>query len=167
MGYLSKISKIVNKWVEVLATVLGMTMIGVMLLAIFMRYILHLSPIWAAELTQFLFIWTMFLGITVLARKEKHICIEIFRERGTPLMKQLSDLVSRGVILVFSVFILIEGSSLAWISMSQVSLDMRFPMGIVYIVIPLSGALMILHVVTLLVEDIMAAKINSRNEVKA
>ena len=50
--------------------------------------------------------------------------------------------------------------------MGQVSLDMRFPMGIVYAVIPLSGALMTLHVLALFVEDAMAAKLNHRDEVR-
>ncbi|MGI6034449.1 MAG: TRAP transporter small permease [Limnochordia bacterium] len=166
MECLSKVSRRINSLVEVLTTVLGMTMIGVMLLAIILRYVLHLSPIWTAELTRFLFVWTMLLGVTVLARKENHVCIEIFRERGTPLMKIIFSLVSRGVTLVFSIFILLEGFSLARISMGQVSLDMRFPMGIVYAVIPLSGALMTLHVLALVAEDAMAAKLNHRDEVR-
>ena len=80
-------------------------MIGVMLLAIILRYVLHLSPIWTAELARFLFVWTMLWALPSWLERENRI--EIFREQGTPLMKIIFSLVSRGSPLL-SIFILEE-----------------------------------------------------------
>lgn len=153
MNHLVKIDEKLNKIIEVILVILTIIMVVAMSSNIFLRYVMHRSPIWASELTTFLFVWIVFLGVSILSKREEHIAFEFIFNSRHKSVRTFAKISMRLVTLIIAYLFITQGYKLAVMSMEQVSLDMRFPMGIVYLVIPICGVLMGIHIVANFIRD--------------
>ena len=102
---------------------------------VFMRYVMGSSLSWSEELSRYMFIWLIYLGISYGAKVMRHIKIDaglyMFPKSLRPKIVILGD----AVFLVFSVTVVIYSSKLVerQMMLDQTSPAMGIPMWFVYL----------------------------------
>lgn len=134
---------------------------------IIMRSIFNSSLTWSEELTRYIFIWQIWLGVSIAERENAHIKLEITNSLiKSETVKEVLDIVASIVWLAFCGFLFVFGCQLVaqMYARGNVSSAMRLPMYIVYIVLPVSSAVLSLRLLARLVEDVKKL-INKNKEV--
>ncbi len=103
------------------------------------------SPIpWADEFSRYAFIWLVFMGAVICTKHKKHICIDAvvaFLPRRTQLfLHLLADVASLALMLIMIHYGWILASSA-----TQPTSTLDVPTYFVYMVVPLSALLILLH----------------------
>lgn len=112
------------------------------------RYLLAQPSSWTEELARFLLIWVSLLGTAYLTGRQEHIAIDLLSERIDAAARQRVFRFVQVSILVFAVVVLVLGGlNLITITLSlgQSSPALGIPLGYVYLVVPLSGILIVLY----------------------
>lgn len=116
------------------------------------RYVFNMPLGWSEEMARFSFVWVSFLGASALMQVREHINVTVFLERF-PAWLRAACLFTAGLgALVCIYFFLAGGVALTVNEWRQLAPATELPMGWVYLVIPLSSALMGLWVLIQTVE---------------
>src|SRR5882672_2761532 len=86
--------RILGYIMEVPAALLVLAEIGVLLMGVASRYLLHTPIIWADELASLLFLWLAMLGAAVAFRRGGHMRMTALVDIASPRMRSLLDLVA-------------------------------------------------------------------------
>lgn len=124
---------------------------------IIMRSLFNSSLTWSEELTRYIFIWQIWLGVSIAQKEKQHIKVELlFSFIKNEKFKDVVDIVATLILIAFNIFLIINGSELVgqMIARHNLSGAMRLPMYIVYIVLPLSAGILCLRLVGQIVGDI-------------
>lgn len=110
------------------------------------RYFFN-SPIqWAEELARYSFIWVVFMGAVVCTKRKRHIAIDILLQvlptRSAAWARLLVDCCTLGIAGV----IVYYGWKLT-VAATQITATLQVPHYVIYVVVPASAALIILHTV--------------------
>lgn len=135
--------------------ILGRTLVLIMsvmvinvLWQVFTRYVTGDPSAFTDELARYLMIWIGVLGAAYVSGRNLHVAIDILPSRANPkTRKKLKILVTVLVVLfVFFAFV-IGGSRLVYISyiLGQQSPALRIPLAAVYIILPISGLLIMYY----------------------
>lgn len=109
---------------------------------------------WTEELAGFQLGWLALLGAVYAYRCREHLGFELFYRRMTPAGRRATDVLGAAAVLAFSLVILVFGGLrlvTLTLQLGQTTAALQWPMGAVYAVIPVSGALMALFAVDALV----------------
>jgi TRAP-type C4-dicarboxylate transport system permease small subunit len=115
---------------------------------VFVRYVLQ-KPLflWSEELSRFILIWMVFLGIGVGVKNDAHFAMDIlpsFLGRRWGSVVRLFNDVCMGAILVL---LILAGLRFSWFGFFQNSPNMEILMIWVFSSIPLGGALALVYLV--------------------
>ncbi len=126
-------------------TVMTIALFVIVGFSVFTRYCLNSSLGWSDELSRFLFIWITFLGAAYAYGVNEHIGLDFVVNRiGSPrkqvLVRLLGELVIGVVLFVITRF----GFNVA-LSATNRSPAMGIPMTWIYMVVPGSGAIMMVQ----------------------
>ena len=111
---------------------------------VFSRYVLNAPSSYTDELAGFLLIWVGVVGAAYVAANREHLAIDLLLQRSSPERKFKLELIIGVCIILFSFFVLIIGGS--WLAYTRFYLSVKssalgMPLGVVYLVLPLSGIL--------------------------
>ncbi len=112
------------------------------------RFILQDPSSFTEELAGFLLIWIGLLGASYAIYTKAHLGIDILARKIDVNARKKLDVVIYSIVILFSFFILVVGG---WrlvnitFTLNQISPSMGLPMGYVYIVLPLTGVLIIYY----------------------
>ena len=123
---------------------------------IIMRSVFNSSLTWSEELTRYIFIWQIWLGVSIAQKEKQHIKVELlFSFIKNEKFKDVVDIIATLIMIAFNVFLVIKGSELVgqMIVRNNLSGAMRLPMYIVYLVLPLSAGILSLRLAGQLVSD--------------
>jgi TRAP-type C4-dicarboxylate transport system permease small subunit len=112
---------------------------------VFTRFIMRDPSSITEELAGFLLIWIGLLGASYALYTRAHLGIDILTARLEGIQRYLVGLLVNGVVLLFALFVLVIGGSRLvnlTFTLSQISPAMGIPMGYVYLVLPITGILM-------------------------
>lgn len=109
------------------------------------------------ELPRFLLIWVTFLGAAVVFREAGHLGVEFFVNLLPKKIKYYAMILSNIFNTLFILLLVFVGGKIAMLTMVQRSIQMRVPVGLVYMVIPISGVIMLLVLIERLI-DLYQAK---------
>ncbi|MDN5300907.1 MAG: C4-dicarboxylate transporter, DctQ subunit [Thermoanaerobacteraceae bacterium] len=105
----------------------------------FLRYIFHVSFSWGDELSRYINMWIVFIGVSAGVREGAHIGISAFvdfcfKGKAKNYVSIISDIIS----IVFCILISYYGYQLTikQFQMKQMSPALGWPIGIVYASIP-------------------------------
>ena len=115
---------------------------------IIMRSVFNSSLTWSEELTRYIFIWQIWLGVSIAQKEKQHIKVELlFSFIKNEKFKDVVDIIATLIMIAFNVFLVIKGSELVgqMIVRHNLSGAMRLPMYIVYLVLPLSAGILSLR----------------------
>ena len=139
----------VNTVLQKLEILLGSVALGVLFLVMTvnagMRYLFDSGLNWSDEFNGFLFVWFGFLAAAYAMSTDSHL-------RITAIMDMLPKTVQYAVNMVMDVimivmFALYMQPLFSLMDTLPISNVMRWPMGYVYIILPLSFGLMCVHIV--------------------
>jgi TRAP-type C4-dicarboxylate transport system permease small subunit len=115
---------------------------------VFSRYLLGAPSSFTDELARYLMIWVGILGAAYVSGRNKHVSIYVLPSRLSAKTQKKLRLIVRVLIILFCLFALvIGGSRLVYVTyvLEQYSPALQMPLSAVYIIIPISGMLIIYY----------------------
>lgn len=113
---------------------------------VFSRYVIGAPSSFTDELARYLMIWIGILGAAYVSGRNKHVAIDVLPSRLSAKTQKKLSLIVRILIILFCLFALvIGGSRLVYVTyvLDQYSPALQVPLAAVYMVIPISGLLII------------------------
>ncbi len=112
------------------------------------RYILVNPSSFTTELAGYLMIWVGILGAAYVAGKNEHLAIDLLLQKSSPRRRKRLLILINLLIISFSVSVMVVGGS--WLVYTRFLLDVRsadlqLPLGYVYLVVPVSGLLILYY----------------------
>ena len=106
------------------------------------RYFFDASLTWAAELTTYFFLWSIFFGAAYCFKQDAHISIDILLKKVSPMTAKVLMLISHSITFVFLAAISYYGYEYLLLvhELDETSIDLGIPMWVIYLVIPVSFA---------------------------
>ena len=140
----SGVDKIVEWSLVLIFTVMTLNVLW----QVFTRFVMGSPSSYTEELARYLLMWLGLLGAGYGVGKKLHLAIDLLpmKLKGRP--RVILEIVIQACILLFAfVVVLIGGANLVGITLSlhQISAALQVKLGYVYLVLPLSGALMMFY----------------------
>jgi TRAP-type C4-dicarboxylate transport system permease small subunit len=86
-----------------------LSMLGVVTLQIFYRYVLDTPLVWTEELARTVFIWIVFLGGAYAAMDSAHLKLDLWGGKGPQWFVKLNRIVGAYGIIIFSIVVIYSG----------------------------------------------------------
>ena len=143
-------SKILN-FIDILLKRLTIFCIALMLVIVFVqvitRYCFNYTPSFGEELARYLFVWTVFLSLPLLARSGGHMAIETLTNRIHGAKLKACRIIADIFSFWFLAIMVWYGGKMVVLAQYQTSPAMLIPMSYVYSVIPFGCFVMLLYTV--------------------
>ncbi len=143
-----KFKRTLDKYLEmVLIFIMGIMVIDV-LWQVLSRYVLSSPSSFTDELAGFLLIWVGILGAAYVAGQRQHLAIDLLIQKSSiSNQKKLNNIINI-CIAIFSLSVMVVGGMWLVITRFQFNVSsaaLQIPLGYVYLVMPLSGLLMLYY----------------------
>lgn len=145
---------LILKWVLVI--IMAAMTINV-LWQVFTRFILQDPSSFTEELARYMLIWIGILGASYVAGQKMHLAIDLLSAKLKDFNKLILDIIIQSFIFLFSLLVMVIGGlRLVEITLTsnQISAALQIPLGYVYIVLPLSGVLIMFYSLSFIIEDL-------------
>jgi len=140
--------EIIDRYLSVLLIGLMTLMTLDVLWGVFTRYVYGNQADWSEELAKFLLIWVGLLGAAYASGQKLHLTIDLITDSLSPTGKNGLALLINVLIILFAFSVLvIGGGNLMYITniLGQTSPALQLPMYLVYLVVPISGVLVVVY----------------------
>ena len=137
-----------------LIALMGFAVLNV-LWQVFTRWVLDDPSSYTEELARYLLIWIGLLGSALAVGKKLHLAIDLVPTKLEGARRDVLEIVIEGAVLLFALAVMvIGGARLVQLTFvfGQVSAALGVPLGYVYLVIPLSGGLIVYYAVVSIIE---------------
>lgn len=143
-----KIRKTLDRILEFILIILMSALVLDVLWQVFSRYILVSPSSFTDELAGFLLIWVGLLGAAYVAGTKEHLAIDLLLQRSSPARRKKLEVIINSLVGLFALTVMCIGG--AWLVVTRFYLEvysaaLHLPKGYVYIVVPLSGLLIIFY----------------------
>lgn len=115
---------------------------------VFTRYVTGSPSSFTDELARYLMIWIGVLGAAYVSGKNMHVAIDVLPQKAGPKTQKMLSIIVYGLIITFAlVALVIGGFRLVYITyiLGQHSPALNMPLFCVYLVLPISGMLIIYY----------------------
>lgn len=139
-----KLRTFINRVLEWLLVILMSVLVIDVLWQVASRYIINSPSSYTDELAGFLLIWVGLLGAAYVAGKREHLAIDILLQKSNEQRKLMLEIIISLLVILFAVVVMIVGG--IWLVYTRFSLSVKsaalgLPLGLVYLVLPISGLL--------------------------
>lgn len=150
---MKQLRKILNRTLNVLAGSSFLAMVALTCWQVFTRYVLQNPSSWSEELVSYLFAWMSLLGASLVVGERGHMNIPIVVERMGERGRKIFAIFAEIVACVFAAVILVYGGmQITNLAMGQMTSSLGLPIGVFYIVLPLSGVINIAYTILNIVD---------------
>lgn len=154
---LERAKKRIDKLLELaLILLMGSNVLNV-LWQVFTRFVLRNPSSYTEELARYLLIWVGLLGASYAAGKKMHLAIDVVLQGLGNKAKGWVEIVIQVFIFLFSLFVMVVGGirlvSIT-LTLAQTSAALQIKLGYVYLVLPLSGIVIMFYAVVFIGERI-------------
>lgn len=128
---------------------------------VFSRYVLNQPSTLTDELARFLMIWVGLLGAAYTVGAQRHLAIDLLAMTLKPRKQALLSLLINLLIFLFSATVVVTGGLkliAKTLATTQVSAAMQIPMGYVYLILPLSGLIMMFYALWFIANGLVSLK---------
>lgn len=127
----------INQTIAVYGMVLGVLLAFV---NVVLRYVFDMSLPWAAELTNYLFIWSALFGAAYGFKQGAHISITLLIEKFSPSVMKMFLLFANLLSIIYLLLISYFGYKLILMLMDfgEINVDLQVPLWIPQLVIPIA-----------------------------
>jgi TRAP-type C4-dicarboxylate transport system permease small subunit len=157
LSFKNIIDKILSWTVIVLMAIITINVLW----QVFSRFILQNPSSFTEELARYMLIWIGILGAAYVAGQKLHLAIDLLSTKLTGKSKSVLEIFIQLCIFVFSFFVMVIGGiRLVYITLqlNQISAALQIPLGYVYLVLPISGALMMFYSTYFIFDEIKKIK---------
>lgn len=158
MGIFGSLSDKANTAVKYAGFIMTAVMTVLIVIQVFFRYVLGSSLSWSEESARYLFIWIVMLGASMGVKEGFHVSVTLFINKLPAVLRRIVDTVFTLFLGVMALVMVIYGYSIANTVAIQVSPAIRLSMFWVYLSVPVSGVLIIIHLLSKIEENIRALK---------
>ena len=156
---MSRIRDYLNRGLYVLAGDSFVLMTLLTCWQVFTRYILGRPSSWSEELVSYLFAWMALFGASLVVGERGHMNIPLLVEKSTPNVRKGLSILAEMIAALFAGIILVFGGiQITDLAMAQMTSALGVPVGLFYIVLPLSGILNIVYCILNIVQIMTAAE---------
>ncbi|MDD2475287.1 MAG: TRAP transporter small permease [Dysgonamonadaceae bacterium] len=139
-----RIRKIIDKTLEWLLVFLMSILVLDVLWQVISRYIMSSPSSYTDELAGFLLVWVGLFGAAYVAGKREHLAIDLLLQRSSKKRKFKLDIIISVIVILFAIVVMVIGGS--WLVYTRFYLSVKsaalgLPLGVVYLVLPISGLL--------------------------
>ena len=156
-----KIRTFVNTILEwFLIVLMGANVLNV-LWQVFTRFILKSPSPFTEELARFLLIWVGLLGASYAAGKKLHLAIDVVVNRLGGRSRAYAEYLIQFSVFLFALLVLVIGGIrlvAITLSLNQISAALRIKLGYVYLMLPVSGDLLMFYSVFFIFENYLKQK---------
>jgi TRAP-type C4-dicarboxylate transport system permease small subunit len=145
-----------NRVLEVFLVFLMTVLVLDVLWQVFSRYLLSSPSSFTDELAGFLLIWVGVLGAAYVAGRKEHLAIDILIQKSPPARQRLLLYLIHSLIFLFALSVMVTGGMVLMYTrfvLQVKSAALQLPLGYVYIVLPISGLIImyyeVLHIINL------------------
>lgn len=156
MKVILSVSNFIDIIIKKIISALLMIMTAILFSQVIARYAMGTGLSWSEELVRYMCVWIIFLGATCATKDGSQISVTMLDETLKGLPKKVLGII-QGIIAVC------YGALLSWIGFTtleiakvQKSPNMEIPMNIVYSVIPIAMIIMLIHLVTVFLQNNIA-----------
>ncbi len=121
---------------------------------VFFRYVLNHPLGWTEELVRYVFIWSVFWGAAIVMRHREHISVELFHHYLPPGARRVLNIINNVCIVGFLAFVIPTALGFAIYAYRLKSVATEIPMFFVYVSLPVGAALIGVHCVIAIWEDL-------------
>jgi tripartite ATP-independent transporter DctM subunit len=132
---------------KVIFAILIIAMIVVVFFQVANRYFLNNPLSWSEEVARILFIWITFLGTYWGLTTDSHIGVSSFIAKFQPKTREVTSTIVFFLILIYLCFFIQTGIEIVRESGATLTPALNIPFSYVYLVMPISGALMVVHLI--------------------
>jgi len=147
---LRKIVDSINKYLEYTIIVSMSVMLLVIFLQVIFRYVFHHSLTFSEELARYLFVYVVFFGTAVVARKNGHIVVEVLTQKLKGKIAKCIKIIAYICTLSFLIILLYNGIRMMVLTSYQFSPALRISMSYIYCVIPAASLVMFCNILILI-----------------
>jgi len=152
MNLRGRVDKILANFLVIIMTVMVLNVLW----QVASRFILGSPSSFTDELARYLMIWVGILGAAYVSGRNMHVAIDVLPKRLNKKMQKRLKLIVRLLIILFCLgAMVIGGSRLVYIThiLDQNSPALQVPLSLVYVVIPISGLLVIYYKISDILKD--------------
>lgn len=136
--------KRIDRFMEIFLPGLMAILVLDVLWQVISRYVMKMPSSFTDELAGFLLIWVGLFGAAYVAGKDEHLAIDLLLQRSSEQRRRGLRIAIHVCIFFFASTVMVAGGS--WLvytrfMLSVKSAALQIPLGYVYLVLPLSGAL--------------------------
>lgn len=128
---------------------------------VFTRFILRNPSSFTEELARYLLIWVGLLGASYASGKKMHLAITVVLEGLRGNSRLVAELIIQVCVFAFSLLVMVVGGfrlAAMTFTLNQISAALRIPLGYVYLVIPLSGLLIMFYAAAAVLETLQKGR---------
>ncbi|MFI2743160.1 TRAP transporter small permease [Zhouia sp. PK063] len=140
--------KLLDKSLGITLVVLMAAIVITVLWQIFSRFILNSPSSYTEEIARYLLIWIGVLGAAYASGQKEHLSINILQEKLSPKSRKKLLIGINILIIIFCLLALVlGGGNLVYTNyiLGQNSAALHLPLAYVYMVLPLSGILVVIY----------------------
>lgn len=143
-------------WVLYLSVMVGLVSLTI---NVYLRYVHHYSLAWSEEMIRHIIVITTFIGLSAAIKNGSMVTIDALVQLVPRLRRSLSY-ISHGTVILFSVMIIYYGcqSAVQKFATFQETILLEIPLGVLFMLLPLTGTLMLIRTIQAIYNDIQAAK---------
>lgn len=144
MALREKIDKILGKALVIIMSVMVINVLW----QVFTRFVIGNPSSFTDELARYLMIWIGILGAAYVSGKNMHVAIDVLPSRSSKATQKKILRIVNFLIIIFSFTVLVIGGfRLVYITyiLGQHSPALQIPLALVYLVLPLSGLLIVFY----------------------
>ena len=153
-----------TKWIDTILSNFLIVLMAAMVLdvswQVFTRFVLRNSSSYTEELATFLLIWIGVLGASYALRTKAHLGIDVLTYKLQGLRKKVIEIIVYSFVILFAFFIMVVGGlrlvDLTF-TLDQTSPALGIRMGYVYLVLPISGFLIIYYSIRFIIRDYISS----------
>lgn len=158
---LTKLKKYIDMFISTFSIIVMVSLVICVTWQVFSRYVLQIPSTVTDEVARFSMIWVGLLGAAYTVGLQKHLSIDLFTHNLTHYKKAISNIFINICIFLFSLGVMVFGGInlvLNVYASGQISSSMQIPMAYVYVVLPISGVLMMFYSLIFLIESVAELK---------
>jgi TRAP-type C4-dicarboxylate transport system permease small subunit len=140
----------IDKVIEIVLVAIMSILVIDVLWQVFSRYVLAAPSSFTDELAGFLLIWVGLLGAAYVAGKNEHLAIDLMLQKLKGVKRRRLQNFINAIVGVFALFVMVIGGT--WLVYTRFYLGVKsaalaLPLGYVYLILPVSGILVIYYVI--------------------
>ena len=145
---MDKFQKKLNRVLEIFMVILMSVLVVDVLWQVFSRYLLSSPSSFTDELAGFLLIWVGVLGAAYVSGKKEHLAIDILIQKSPPDRQRMLQYMIHSLVFLFALSVMVIGGIILMYTrfvLEVKSAALQLPLGYVYVVLPISGLIIMFY----------------------